>query len=123
MATTLSNNITSEVNIEVKRGQRWARQFKFKKPDLSYYDIESVDAQVRTNADDLKVIIDKTTEGDSPNISLAVEKEFLLEFTESDTQKMKAGTYVYDVEVKLAGIDKATLIGGTFIIKPDVTRR
>ena len=81
----------------------------------------SAQMQVRRTATSETVIDDLTTEGTPDRIGFCGNL-VTLKWPREVTQKIKAGRYVYDLEVKSPNGNITRLMEGAFVVKQEVTR-
>ena len=81
----------------------------------------SAQMQVRRTAVSEIVIDDLTTQGTPDRIGFC-SNLVTLKWPREVTQKIKAGRYVYDLEVKSPNGNITRLMEGAFVIKQEVTR-
>jgi len=111
-----------QANLEIKRGDTWARTLYFKDEDGSIIDITGwtifMTAKESIDDDDDDAVIKKTiTEHTNPTSG---ETKIILTPDETD---LEIKSYVYDIQILKATLEVVTILEGSITVAKDVTQR
>lgn len=110
-------------DIVLDQGTDYLRPFEFydsaRRP--INFDGFSAHMQVRRTAASAVVIDELSSEGESPRLSFK-SNVIVAAWPRTVTQAIKAGRYVYDLEVTAPSGSVTRLMEGTFVVRQEVTR-
>lgn len=115
--------MTIKTNLSIHQGQTYTATFTWLDASDDPIDLTSYTAHMQIRRDFADVdttdpVVDIT---DEDSITLDAEGNIIITLADSVTESIKAGRYVYDLEVTHAGVvDK--LIAGFVNVFPEVTR-
>ena len=108
--------LPAKLNYKITRGDDFADEVTIKEGGVA------VDVSARTYTAQLRATADSTTVVATFTINMASAATGVVGFSIADTVTDDlAGLYVWDFQQDTAGVIR-TLMGGTFLVNPDVTR-
>ena len=120
MSVFVSDHTPKRLDLLMVRGDTYEMELHLK-DEIDVTTITAIYLTVKRAARDDEPIILQKSINDGIAITDADKGIVHIRIAPEDTAKAKPGNYVYDVQYNLSGRDKYTLLGGAFVLKPDVT--